>query len=628
MTNQPVKPTTADTEPEERDDAVIGAAFRWSLAVIVPVLALAGIAAWWLTRSPAAPPVQQSKLQLPTGRARPAVTIPEMPFTDITQAAGIDFVHENGAYGDKLLPETMGGGGAFLDYDNDGDQDLLLVNGRRWPWDERKAGPRATPALYRNDGTGHFENVTVGSGLDVPFYGMGVAVADYDADGHVDVFLSCVGPDRLFRNVGGRFEDVTPTAGVAGADDAWGTSCGWFDYDRDGDLDLFVCHYVVWSKEFDLAQNFQLVGGGRAYGRPQQFGGTFPSLYRNDGAGRFTDVSQEAGVQVRNPDTGVPTGKSLGLALADFDADGWLDVVVANDTVQNFLFHNRHDGTFEEIGIPAGIAYDPAGMARGAMGIDVGHFRNDDTLAVAIGNFANEMTALYLTRQGQLAFRDEAISTGLGPPTRLELTFGVFFLDADLDGRLDLFSANGHLEEDINKVQATQHYEQPPQLFWNCGPEHPTEFLPVPADKVGDDFKRPMVGRGAAYADIDADGDLDVLIVGCGQPPRLLRNDQHLGHHWLRLKLVGAAPNRDAIGATVELHAGGQVQQRMVNPTRSYLSQCELPVTFGLGRIDRIDKVVIRWPSGQTTELPNPDVDQTYEVNPETGAQPMARTNP
>jgi hypothetical protein len=600
---------------EDRDDAVIGSAFRWSAAALVVIAIAAAGVIWWATRPESPRPTIDRGLTLPTARALPKVEPSRIPFADITRAAGIDFVHETGMYGDKLLPETMGGGCAFFDYDNDGDQDMLLVNSRRWPWDSRPSSPAATQALYRNDGTGRFENVTAAVGLDVSLYGMGAAVADYDGDGFVDVFLSAVGSSRLFRNVEGqKFVDVTDEAGVAGADDAWSTSCGWFDYDKDGDLDLFVGNYVLWSKEMDLSQHFDLAGGGRAYGRPLNFAGAFPCLYRNNGDGTFSDVSAAAGVQVANPNTGVPVAKALGVAFADFDRDGWLDVVVANDTVQNFLLHNQRDGTFKEIGQLASVAFDNNGMARGAMGIDIAHFRNDDDVGIAIGNFANEMSALFVSRGGKLRFKDEAVSNGLGPATRLALTFGVFFFDADLDGRLDYLQANGHLEEDIAKVQESQRYEQPPQLFWNCGTEHAMEFLLLTPEKCGQDFVRPMVGRGAAYADIDGDGDLDVLLTASGGPARLLRNDQTLGHHWLRLKLVGSGKNRDAIGAVVELEQGGSTQRRIVSPTRSYLSQCELPVTFGLGAVSSMDRLTIIWPTGKRQTLDTRRADQLIVV--------------
>lgn len=602
-------------ESELRDEADIGRAMRGSLIVLMVLAVIGGVAAYVLTRPKAAPPVRESKLAAVAVRERPMVQVPTTPFTDITEEAGISFVHNNGATGDKLLPETMGGGSAFLDFDNDGDQDLLLINSMDWSWDE-PSDRGNTSALYRNEG-GKFVDVTKGSGFDLELYGMGVAVGDYDQDGLVDVFISAVGTNRLFRNVGeGKFEDTTETAGVGGEEDRWSTSSGWFDYDNDGDLDLFVCNYVGWSREYDQSQGFQLVGGGRAYGRPQNFEGTFPYLYRNDGDGEFTDVSEEAGIQIRNVSTNVPQSKSLGLALCDFDRNGFMDVVVANDTVQNCLLRNGGDGKFTEMGAICGIAFDSSGNARGAMGIDVTSFREQSSMAVAIGNFSNEMTALYVTKAGRMQFYDEAISTGLGPSTRLLLTFGLAYVDYDLDGRLDLFCANGHLEEDINRVQPSQHYEQPPQMFWNAGPEFETEFLPVGKEQLGEDFVEPMVGRGASYADIDLDGDLDLLITSVGRAPRLLRNDQETGHHWLRLKLVGDGEkcNRDAIGAWVSVTVGDEVIAKQVMPTRSYLTQVELPLTFGLGEHDSIDNVSVQWPDGEVVEIGPVEIDQSHEI--------------
>jgi hypothetical protein len=600
---------------EERDDAIIGQAFRWSLGVIVLLAAVGMGAAVWLKRPQAELVVQETELSDVQVRELPTVELPQVVFRDITAESGIGFVHQNGAFGEKLLPETMGGGGGFWDYDNDGDQDILFVNSCYWPHDERPGLPPAQLVLLQNDGTGQFTDVTAASGLDISVYGMGVAFGDFDNDGLVDLFLSAVGPNRLFKNQGnGKFQDVTDAAGVAGEPGMWSSSSGWFDYNRDGKLDLFVCNYVTWTRDFDLAQDFQLTGGGRAYGRPQAFEGTFCYLYRNDGDGTFTDVSESAGIQVRNPATQVPMGKSLAVTFADFDADGWIDITVANDTVQNFLFHNQHDGTFREMGAVSGVAFDTAGNARGAMGNDVARFRNNDAIGLAIGNFANEMTALYVAYQDSMRFVDEAVATGLGPNTRQELTFGLFFFDYDLDGRLDLFAANGHLEEEINRVQPSQHYEQPPQLFWNCGAVQKTEFMPVPASFCGDDFVRPIVGRGAAYADIDQDGDLDVLIIACGKSARLLRNEQQTGHHWLRLQLVGTKSNRDAIGAWVEVRANGQSQYRQVMPTRSYQSQVELPVTFGLNDASPIEQVRVRWPDGRWQIVSDWKLDQVTVV--------------
>jgi len=614
-----------DLDTDERDDAIISVALRRSLAVFgVAAVCIAAIV--YIVRPHSSQDVvKETTLSEVKVRQLPKVEPPHVTFTDITQEAGIHFRHENGAHGAKLLPETMGGGCAFFDYDGDGDQDLLLVNSlRHWPWDRpAEDDGEATTALYRNDGTGKFEDVSKGSGLDVPLYGMGAAVGDYDGDGRVDVFVSAVGADHLFHNEGGgKFRDVTQEAHVAGSDDDWGTGCGWFDYDNDGDLDLFVCNYLNWTREYDESQNFQLVGGGRAYGRPQSFEGTFSFLYRNDGDGRFQEVADEAGLHVRNAATNVPVGKSLGVTFADVDSDGWIDMIVANDTVQNFLFHNEHDGTFREIGVVSGVAFDMNGTARGAMGIDVARFRDNGALGIAIGNFANEMTALYVSYQGEMQFMDEAVSTGLGPNSRLELKFGLFFWDYDLDGRLDLLTANGHLEDDINRVQPSQHYAQPPHLFWNCGSQQDTEFVPVTEESCGKEFLLPLVGRGASYADIDGDGDLDVLLTAIDSSPRLLRNDQNLGNSWLRFKLTGTHCNRDAIGAWVRVELANHVLTRQVMPTRSYLSQVELPVTIGLGREQDVRRITVEWPDGSQQEVEFAGLNRTYEV--QQTARPVA----
>jgi hypothetical protein len=535
-----------------------------------------------------------------------AAQIPEAKFTEITAAAGVAFVHENGATGEKLLPETMGGGVAFLDYDNDGAPDLLFVNSARWPWSS-EGPPKATMALYHNDGKGRFTDVTSGSGLDVGFYGMGVAAGDFDNDGLTDVFITGVGDNRLFKNLGGgKFRDVTAAAGLTNDPARWSTSAALVDYDNDGRLDLFVCNYVKWSRETDQRVNYTLPGIGRAYGPPLNFEGTFPLLYHNEGHGSFRDVSRAAGIQITNPG-GAPIAKSLGVAPVDLNNDGRIDLVVANDQVQNFVFSNRHNGTFAEVGAPAGVAFDPFGTARGAMGIDTARFRNDDALGIAIGNFANEMNALYVARNDSLLFADEAVSEGLGHASRALLKFGLFFFDYDLDGRLDVLTANGHLDEDIAKVRPDQSYRQPAQLFWNRSSARGPGFVAVPVAKAGGDLFKPIVGRGSAFADIDGDGDLDVVLTQIKGPPLLLRNDQRLGHHWLRLKLVGGKSNRDAIGAWVKVRVGDRTLSQQVMPTKGYLSQSELVLTFGLGKATKVESIEVRWPGGgiqKITELP------------------------
>ncbi|MBL8817091.1 MAG: CRTAC1 family protein [Planctomyces sp.] len=620
MADHSRNPKQAETQSEDyQDDRVVGKAVQFSIVVIL-LLAVGGGLFWYMTRPPADQPVEAvEQSPLPEERELPPLTIPNLPFTDVTQASGIDFVHENGATGEKLLPETMGGGGAFFDFDGDGDQDILFINSMEWPWTTPQPEISSTSQLYANDGKGTFTNVTKGSGLDTPLYGNGVACGDYDNDGKVDVFITTVGQNRLFHNDGGgRFTETTSSSGVGGPENAWSTSAGWFDYDNDGDLDLFVCNYIEWTREQDQAMGWTLKGGQRAYGRPTDFTGASPFLYRNNGDSTFSDVSKEAGIQVVNPDTGSPLAKSLGLTFADVNADGRLDVLVANDTVQNLLFLSQPDGTFAESGALSGVAFDNAGGARGAMGVDVAWFRNTKSLGFVIGNFATEMTALYVCQNPGMTmplFRDEAVSNGIGPATRVELTFGVLFVDIDQDGRQDLFSCNGHLEQEINSVQESQHYEQPPQLLWNCGADYETEFMPVPTEKCGEEFTRRMVGRGASYADIDSDGDLDLLLFASGSKPRLLRNDQQLGNHWLRVRLEGQKCNRDAIGAIVKVTLpGGEVLTRIVNPTRSYQSQVELPVHFGLGSTAQVESIDITWPDGSSQSLGTTPANQLLTI--------------
>jgi hypothetical protein len=609
-------------EEEERDDAVIGKAFVWSLVMFVAVGC--GIGAFLWANRDVEKVVNQSDPVVPPSFEVVTVKLPTVPFVDRTDSSGITFVHESGATGEKLLPESMGGGCSVLDYDGDGDPDILFVNSKRWDHDLAKLAEATPPgempkpamlSLWRNEGDWTFTDVTEETGLAISLYGMGSAIGDFDNDGDPDLFVTAVGSNRLFRNDEGKFVDITESAGVAGAAGDWGTSAGWFDSDNDGDLDLFVCNYVEWTREFDLAQPFVLLGNERSYGRPSAFRGTLPQLFRNDGEGQFTDISTEAGVQIRNPATATPMGKSLGVAFADFDGDSLLDIFVSNDTVQNFLFRNLGSNKYEEVGSSSGVGFDQNGVATGAMGTDIAWFRNDDSLGIAVGNFANEMTALYVSLPGQLQFADEAVSNGLGPDTLLELTFGVSWGDVDLDGRLDLFTANGHLEDEIQRVQPNQTYRQSPSLFWNAGPDSRIEFAPMTKDELGgEDFHKPLVGRGCLFADFDLDGDLDILIAACGEKPRLLENQQSSGHNWIRFRLEGSKSNRDAVGSVVEIKAGGLTQRRMVCAARSYISQSDLSVHFGLGKAASIDSVTIRWPDGSEETVDSFELNQINSI--------------
>src|SRR5262245_58607665 len=574
-------------------------------------------------------------------RQRDPIVVPKMPFTDVTNAAGLRFSHTNGSSGQKLLPETMGPGVAIFDYDGDGKQDVLFVNSCPWPGHE---GPKTTPVLFHNLGGGSFENVTEKVGLNVSLFGQGVAVGDIDNDGFPDVFISGVGGHKLFRNDGGkRFLDVTREAGVGGDVKlpdcdrkqfiAWeppipfGSSCTFLDYDGDARLDLFVCHYVRWSPKIDLNIGATLRGGSRAFVQPREFEGAHCRLYRNIDGKKFEDVSARAGIEVSDREGTGPNarvravGKSLGVVVCDPDEDGWPDIVVANDTVRNFFFHNKPGpgGTrvFEEEGNRVAVAYPDEGKPRGGMGIDWGEYRPGRN-ALVIANFANEpSTFLSLDSPKQLLFADTALSVGVAGPSRRPLKFGAFFFDGDLDGRLDLLTANGHIEPDIATIQASQTFAQPAQLFWNTGNDD-CLFEPVTREQAGPDLFAPMVGRGSAYGDLDGDGDLDLVLTANGGPARLLRNDQKLGHHWVRLTLIGDGKksNVSAIGAQVTVEAGGQVMRRQVTGGRGYLSQSELPLTVGLGKTTKVDRVTVRWPGkdGGTETWTDVPVDRPHEL--------------
>ncbi len=607
--NQNDDRNSPEAEYVAADDRVIGRALRISGFILLSVIIVGLGLVWYLNRGDDAVEEQRTEIDVPVQRLESRDAVPRVAFEDVAQSAGIGYVHNNGATGEKLLPESLGGGVALFDFDNDGDLDLLFVNSTWWPWDMEK-NPElkgTTAALHRNDtdpdgGGIRFTDVTAGSGLDTPVYGMGVAIGDVDNDGDRDVFLTCVGPNRLFLNDGsGHFTDVSTVAGIEGGSGDWSTAAAFLDFDEDGYLDLFVGNYVRWSREIDYQVNFTIDGVQRAYGPPTDFEGAFSRLYRNLGNGHFEDVSESSGVQVRNRATGKPSAKALGVCVHDFNRDGLVDFMVANDTVQNLLFINQGDGTFRESGVLSGVAFDSNGNTRGAMGIDVAAYRNDDEVGIAIGNFANEMTSLYVTQGAPMLFADEAIAEGIGPTSRLSLKFGIFFWDYDLDGWLDLLSVNGHLDEDIVKVQQSQTYRQSALLYWN---NKGRGFVHVDGENSPGDLFEPIVGRGCAYGDLDSDGDLDVVMTQLHGRPMVLRNDQQTGHSWLRLKLEGPADsNPDAIGALVEVKGGGMTQTRFVTPTRGYLSQSETVLTFGLGKVGEIESIRVEWPDGTVQEI-------------------------
>jgi hypothetical protein len=594
----------------QHDDGSIARAARGSLAAIV-ALGVIGSGLWLLLRKPAPERVPDPT---PVTPALPRVVeqpLTAVPFTDVAKASGIEFIHTTGATGESLLPETMGGGVGFLDVDGDGDQDLVLIDGCRWHGEPFASEPEPghdSVRLWTNDGRGQFREATKGSGLEGPRYGMGVATGDLDADGRTDLFVTTVGRNAVYLNRterGGapRFEDATDRLKVPHAS-RWGTSAAMFDGDQDGDLDVLVCNYVRWSRAIDLAVDYRLTGIGRAYGSPTGFEGTDLTFLRNDGAEGLVDATAESGFAVANPSTGKPMGKALGVVLGDWNDDGRVDVAIANDTVANFLFRNEGSvgrARFVDVGGASGIAFDRNGSATGAMGIDTAWLRPRQW-AIAIGNFANEMSSLYVERGTTMAFSDDAIIEGLGPASRAFLTFGLVMADMDLDGDADLVQANGHIEERIARVQPSQAWRQRGQLFLNAGPAAASPLLrEVPVGMIGD-LARPVVGRGLATADIDGDGDLDLALTQAGGAPMLLRNDLPPHGRWLRIELKGPPGNPQGIGALVTV-APADAPDRptaacVVSGARSYLSACDPAFTIGIPPGQQRTIVTVRWPAG------------------------------
>jgi enediyne biosynthesis protein E4 len=521
----------------------------------------------------------------------------QIQFHDITAQVGIHFTHNNGAFGKKWLPETMGPGCAFIDYDNDGYPDIILINGEDFPGHPH--GGATTLKLYHNNHDGTFTDVTRKAGLAIPMYGFGVAVGDYDNDGFDDLFISALGQSHLFHNNGnGTFSEVTKTAGLWGPSE-FSTSAAWVDYDRDGKLDLVVANYVQWSEQGDLYCTID--GSHKSYCTPESYKGTSVRLWHNLGAGRFEDATLKAGLND-------PTSKSLGIAILDSNSDGWPDILIANDTQPNKLYVNKKNGTFEERGVAAGIGFSEDGVARAGMGADAADYDRSGHASLIISNFANQMVSLY-HNEGNGLFVDEAPQSEIGRDTLVTLGFACFFFDYDNDGWPDIFVADGHIENEIERVQKRVSYAEPPHLFHNVGGG---KFTEVTA-QMGKVFAAPKVARSAAYGDVDNDGFPDILLTTNAGPAYLFHNEGGTNHS-LRMKLVGTKSNRDGIGAVVHVTSGPDKQWKMLRSGSSYLAQSELVLTFGLGSQTKADAIEIQWPSGEVDRLSNVNAGQTVTV--------------
>ena len=521
-------------------------------------------------------------------------------FVDIARSSGITFQHDNAASPEKYLIETMGSGCAWIDYDQDGLLDVYLVNGAATKLYTPKHALRS--ALYRNKGDGTFTDVTGKAHVGAEgLFGMGVAVGDYDNDGFPDLFV--LGYDRciLYHNNGdGTFTDVTERAGVANRG-RWGSSAAWFDYDNDGRLDLVIANYIDWSPD----RNFWCGDHGpgmRSYCHPDDYHGQPPTLYHNNGDGAFTDVSKSSGVSVK-------PGNGLGVLTFDYDNDGWQDIFIANDSMPNFLFHNNRDGTFREVGYEAGVAVSMDGVAEAGMGIDAADTTGDGRMDLIVTHLDMQLARFY-RNLGNGNFEDETLRSKIAYATFHMSGFGARFMDYDNDGAPDIFMANGHVLDNINRYHADVQYPEPKLMFRNVG----GGIFENVSNKLGPDFQLPRISRGAAVGDFDNDGDLDILVNNNGQPPQLLRNDGGNANHWLEILLIGTKSNRDAVGARVKVAAGDLVQYDQRKGGMSYQSAQDPRLHFGLGQHEQVDNVEIVWPSGMATRLSNIKSDQIVAV--------------
>ncbi|HKE83399.1 MAG TPA: CRTAC1 family protein [Vicinamibacterales bacterium] len=519
-------------------------------------------------------------------------------FENITQSAGIAFTHINGASADKYLVETMGSGALFFDYDNDGWIDLFIVDGGSYA--DAKVAASARHRLYRNLGNGKFSDVTAASGLTHTAYGMGACAGDVDNDGRIDLYVTNAGPNTLFRNTGnGAFTDITRAAGVGL--DGWSTSCAFLDIDHDGDLDLFVANYLDAPKS-----NNPFCGDPqrriRVYCHPLNYKGLPSVLYRNDGMGKFTDVSAVAGIAKY-------VGNGLGVAVGDYDDDGWPDVFVANDAVPNFLFHNQANGRFSEVGLAAGVSVARDGKPRAGMGTEFADFNGDGRLDLVVTNHEFETHSLF-RNDGRGLFTDATIESGIGPPTLPYVGFGVAFVDVDNDSRMDLAIVNGHVIDNTAMFRSGSTHAQRKLLLRNSNGRR---FVDV-GRQAGSGFAKDGVGRTLIAGDIDKDGDLDLLVTNNGAAPELLRNDGGNRFNAIEVRAL-ARGGRDAIGARIIVSANGQTMAREVKSGSSYLGQSDLRAHVGLGPATRVDRLEIRWPGGRVERIDNPPINHVITID-------------
>lgn len=578
------------------------------IAIGILLLGIFTIVLWPKTKAVEQAPIIQQSAYIPPPPVAQAIS--PVRFTDVTTEAGITYQHFNGASVDaegkpsRFMPETMGPGVALLDFDQDGDLDIFVANSSAFDGSGDKNA--MSPKLYRNDGKLRFVDVTQGSGLDVISYWMGATVADYDADTYPDLLLTGWGGVKLFRNThDGRFNDVTtqvlpPVPNNATPD--WSTGALFFDADGDGDLDLYVANYVQWTPAADVFTTID--GQHKSYATPNIYPGSSSRLYLQDG-GKLIDATERAGMLNDG-------GKSLGVALWDFNGDGLLDIVVANDTQPNFLYYNLGDGRFENRALEAGIAYDANGRTRAGMGIDVADVGNDGHVCIAVGNFSREPVSMFRDEGGGF-FREASQQAGVAEPTYMALTFGLGFADFNLDGWQDLILANGHIEPEIENIEAEIKYRQPLLLLGNTGGAHFQNWSAT----AGAAFQQPMVSRGLAIGDLDNDGDLDLVATENNGPLHVLRNDSPRTNRFLRVALRGKSPNTEAIGAKLQLVSDDGVQRRLVRGGSSYLSHSELVQTFGLGQQQEGVRLQVTWPGGQQVDYEISEIDTSVIIEEE-----------